>query len=56
MAFVCVQPLMSAWARRAEDLTFGKADDKDAVLITRLVAGQVAQVQQMAQAQGNRLY
>ena len=23
MAFVCVQPLMSAWARRAEDLTSG---------------------------------
>ena len=76
MPFVCVQPLMSAWARRAEDLTFDKTDDKDAVLITRLtaqlrcylpeaadaawarlrhlgvrrarlVAGQVAQVQQM---------
>ena len=38
MAFVCVQPLMSAWARRAEDLTFDKTDDKDAVLITRLAA------------------
>lgn len=38
MAFVCVQPLMSAWARRAEDLTFDKTDDKDAVLITRLTA------------------
>ncbi len=24
MAFVCVQPLMSAWARRAEDLTSGQ--------------------------------
>jgi transposase len=36
MAFVCVQPLMSAWARRAEDLTFDKTDDKDAVLIARL--------------------
>jgi transposase len=33
-----VQPLMSAWARRAEDLTFDKTDDKDAVLITRLAA------------------
>jgi len=29
---------MSAWARRAEDLTFGKTDDKDAVLIARLAA------------------
>ena len=38
MPFVCVQPLMSAWARRAEDLTFDKTDDKDAVLIARLVA------------------
>jgi transposase len=38
MAFVCVQPLMSSWARRAEDLTFDKTDDKDAVLIARLVA------------------
>ena len=38
MAFVRVRPLMSAWARRAEDLTFDKIDDKDAVLITRLAA------------------
>jgi hypothetical protein len=38
MAFVCVQPLMSAWARRAEDLTFDKTDDKDAVLIAGLAA------------------
>jgi transposase len=37
MPLVCVQPLMSAWARRAEDLTFDKTDDKDAVLIARLV-------------------
>jgi transposase len=26
MPFVCVQPLMSSWARRAEDLTFDKTD------------------------------
>jgi transposase len=38
MLFVCVQPLMSSWARRAEDLTFDKTDDKDAVLIARLTA------------------
>src|SRR4051794_33746031 len=38
MAFVCVQPLVSSWARRGEDLTFDKTDDKDAVLIARLTA------------------
>jgi transposase len=38
MRFVCVQPLMSSWARRGEDLTFDKTDDKDAVLIARLTA------------------
>jgi len=38
MPFVCVQPLMSSWARRSEDLTFDKTDDKDAVLIARLTA------------------
>ena len=36
MPFVCVQPLLSSWARRAEDLTFDKTDHKDAVLIARL--------------------
>jgi transposase len=38
MPLVCVQPLMSSWARRAEDLTFDKTDDQDAVLIARLTA------------------
>ena len=38
MRLVCVQPLMSWWARRGEDLTFDKTDDKDAVLIARLTA------------------
>jgi transposase len=38
MPLVCVQPLMSSWARRAEDLTFDKIDDKDAVLIAPLAA------------------
>lgn len=37
MAFACVQPTLSAWARTSEDLTFDKTDDKDAVLIARLV-------------------
>jgi transposase len=38
MPFVCVQPMITSWARRAEDLTFDKTDDKDAVLIARLTA------------------
>ena len=38
MSFVCVQPLQTSWARRSEDLTVDKTDDKDAVLIARLVA------------------
>ncbi|EWM13715.1 IS110 family transposase [Kutzneria sp. 744] len=38
MPFVCVQPSMTAWARRAEDLTHDKTDEKDAVLIARLTA------------------
>ncbi len=38
MPLVCVQPSASAWARRSEDLTPDKTDDKDAVLIARLVA------------------
>ena len=38
MAFVCVQPLITSWARRNEDLTFDKTDEKDAVVIARLTA------------------
>jgi transposase len=38
MRFVCVQPIQTSWARRSEDLTFDKTDDKDAVLIARLTA------------------
>lgn len=38
MPFVCVQPMQTSWARRAEDLTFDKTDEKDAVLIARLTA------------------
>ena len=38
MPFVCVQPNQTSWARRSEDLTFDKTDDKDAVLIARLTA------------------
>ena len=36
MPFVCVQPMLNSWARRSEDLTFDKTDEKDAVLIARL--------------------
>ena len=38
MPFVCVQPMLTSWARRTEDLTFDKTDEKDAVLIARLTA------------------
>src|SRR5687768_4810724 len=38
MSFVCVQPMQTSWARRSEDLTFDKTDDKDAILIARLTA------------------
>jgi transposase len=38
MPFVCVQPMVTSWARRAEDLTHDKTDEKDAVLIARLTA------------------
>jgi transposase len=38
MPFVCVQPVVTSWSRRAEDLTCDKTDDKDAVLIARLTA------------------
>lgn len=35
MPFVCVQPMITSWSRRAEDLTVDKTDEKDAVLIAR---------------------
>jgi transposase len=38
MPFVCVQPALTAAARRTEDLTVDKTDEKDAVLIARLTA------------------
>lgn len=38
MSFVCVQPLLTSGARKSEDLTIDKTDDKDAVLIARLTA------------------
>jgi transposase len=38
MSFVCVQPVLTSGARKSEDLTTDKTDDKDAVLIVRLTA------------------
>jgi len=38
MPFVCVQPMVTSWSRRTEDLTSDKTDEKDAVLIARLTA------------------
>src|SRR5215470_11540769 len=38
MPFVCVQPMVTSWSRRTEDLTCDKTDEKDAVLIARLTA------------------
>ena len=38
MPFVCVQPTQTFYARRSEDLTMDKTDEKDAVLIARLTA------------------
>jgi transposase len=38
MPFVCVQPALTSYSRRTEDLTFDKTDEKDAVLIARLTA------------------
>ena len=38
MQFVCVQPMVTSWSRRTEDLTTDKTDEKDAVLIARLTA------------------
>jgi transposase len=38
MPFVCVQPMLTSWARRSEDLTSDETDEKDAVLIARLTA------------------
>jgi transposase len=38
MLIVCAQPMQTSAARRSEDLTTDKTDDKDAVLIARLTA------------------
>jgi hypothetical protein len=38
MSLVCVQPVLTSGARKSEDLTTDKTDDKDAVLIAWLTA------------------
>ena len=38
MPLVCVNPMLVGRAREAEDYTRDKSDDKDAMLIARLVA------------------
>jgi transposase len=38
MPFVCVQSMLTSWARRSGDLTFDKTDEKDVVLIAWLTA------------------
>jgi hypothetical protein len=43
MPFVCVQPMLTSWARRSEDLTRDKTDEKDAVLDPLPGAGLVAE-------------
>ena len=39
MTLVCVQPMLVGRERENEDYTRDKSDDKDAMLIARLVAG-----------------
>lgn len=36
MRFLCVEPLVTPWSRRAEDPTLDKTNEKDAVLIARM--------------------
>ena len=55
MPFVCVQPMISSWSRRAEDLTFDKTDEKDAVLIARLTAQLRCYIPEPVDETGGRL-
>lgn len=52
MPFVCVQPMVTSWARRAEDLTCDETDEKDAVLIARLTAQLCCYVREPATRRG----
>jgi transposase len=55
MPFVCVQPLLVGRSREREDYTRDKTDDKDAVLIARLVAQLHCYVPERAEASWARL-
>jgi hypothetical protein len=55
MALVCVQPLLVGRAREPEDYTRDKSDDKDAVLIARLVAQLRCYAPERADATWSRL-
>ena len=55
MPFVCVQPMLTSWARRSEDLTCDKTDEKDAVLIARLAAQLRCYVPEMVDETWGRL-
>jgi transposase len=55
MPFVCVQPLLVGRSREREDYTRDKTDDKDAVLIARLVAQLSCYVPERADATWARL-
>jgi transposase len=38
MPLVCVQPMLTSFSRRTEDVAFDKTDEKDAMIIARLTA------------------
>ena len=55
MTLVCVNPMLVGRARESEDYTRDKSDDKDAVLIARLVAGLHCYVPERAEETWARL-
>jgi hypothetical protein len=55
MALVCVNPMLVGRAREAEDYTRDKSDDKDAMVIARLVAGLHCYVPECAEETWARL-
>lgn len=55
MTLVCVNPMLVGRAREAEDYTRDKSDDKDAMLIARLVAGLHCYVPERAEETWARL-
>jgi len=55
ITLVCVQPMLVGRARETEDYTRDKSDDKDAMLIARLVAGLHCYVPERAEETWARL-